>query len=211
MTNSRFEQLVLVRHGETVGDSAIRLYGATDIGLSELGRRQMRRVRDALRAERFDAVITSPMWRSVESAAIVVDGKGPASTVVPDLREIDFGDWEGLTLAEVQERDPATHAEWGRGEPTFRFPGGDSRAEFRARVERAATDVISARSGRVLAVLHKGVIRMVLSALLGLDARAAAAVPIHLGSIHRLGTRDGALELITTNEITHLGPDHVRE
>ena len=59
------DELILVRHGETTGNSAVRLYGRTDIALSDLGRRQMSRVREALDSEAFDTVITSPLRRGL--------------------------------------------------------------------------------------------------------------------------------------------------
>ena len=112
-------ELILVRHGETVGESTIRLNGSTDVGLSDHGRRQMERVRDALteagRAKSFDRLYVSPLSRSISSAAIVHPSPSPAPTIVDAFTEIDFGVWEGMTAAEVRPRDPRQFEAWKRG------------------------------------------------------------------------------------------------
>lgn len=203
--------IVFVRHGETVGDSVIRLYGATDIALSDAGRRQMQRVAAALAAERFDAVVASPLVRSQESARMCGAACGAPVQVVEGLREIDFGAWEGLTLDEAQARDPETWARWRSEGDTFRFPGGDQRAAFRERIGRTTREVLLSTPGRVLCVLHKGVIKVALSTVLGLSADEAHRLPIHLGSIHRLSRGAGGWQLDSQNETAHLGGEHIPE
>jgi broad specificity phosphatase PhoE len=202
-------RLVLVRHGETVGNSAFRLYGRTDVELSEVGRRQMRRVADALRGETFDAVVVSPLRRSREAASIIAGGDRPAAIVVHGFTEIDFGRWEGLTADEVAQRDPDGHAAWRSGAATFRFPEGESRGEFHGRVAAAVPEVFGAASGGVLAVLHKGVIKIVMATLLRIPIADAMVMPVHLGSIHRLVRADGRWAVGSRNEIEHLGPDWI--
>ncbi len=204
-------EVVLVRHGETAGQSAIRLYGKTDIALSELGRRQMARVAHALQGETFQTVIVSPLRRSSDSAAIILDGRGPSPVVVEAFSEIDFGRWEGWTFEEAAERDPENHAEWSRGEPGFRFPGGESRAGFHRRVADAASREFSNRPGTTLAVLHKGVIKIVLATLLSLRFEEYRALPVDLGSIHRLRKGEGGWRLVEANKISHLGTDWVAD
>ena len=93
--------LVLLRHGETEGQSSIRLYGATDIGLSELGKNQMRRAATVLKQETFKTIVTSPLRRSRDSASIVFDNHDSGTVIIEDFREINFGDWEGLTKQEI--------------------------------------------------------------------------------------------------------------
>jgi broad specificity phosphatase PhoE len=74
-------RLTLVRHGETVGQSSVRYYGRTDVELSDVGRAQMRRVREAVAGERFTAVFTSRLRRSVEAAALIVPAHDAAARV----------------------------------------------------------------------------------------------------------------------------------
>jgi broad specificity phosphatase PhoE len=179
-------EIVLVRHGETVGESSIRLYGSTDVALSEAGREQMRAVGKSVAPEVFDAVVVSPLSRSREGAEIVLGGRGPTPRIIEAFREIDFGDWEGLTFAEVVQRDPEGHARYLAEGLAFRFPGGESRSGFRARVASAVPDAISDPSARTLGVLHKGVIKIVMAELLALSFEEYSDIPVALGSVHRL-------------------------
>ena len=201
-------ELVLVRHGETDGESAIRLNGATDVGLCALGKRQMARVREALAGERFDRVLTSPLRRAQASAAIAFDV--PAA-IVPGFREIDFGQWEGRTLAEVRASDPAGYAAWSCRDADFTFPGGESREGFRRRIAQTARVELAGLDGRVAAVLHKGVIKVAIATLVGLDAPASHGLLCELGSIHRLRRLDGRWSIELANGVSHLGPDYVAD
>ena len=197
--------LILLRHGETSGQSSVRFYGSTDIELSDPGREQMRRAGAALKDVTFKTVITSPLERSGEGASIVLDGRSPVPVVIEDFREIDFGEWEGLTDAEIQKRDPDSHKAWKETGSFARFPGGDSRTGFYNRVKTSARSVFNSTELPILAVLHKGVIRGILSALLDIPVGEMINHPIELGSLHLLRKLTESWELDKTNEIGHLG------
>jgi broad specificity phosphatase PhoE len=162
---SKLRHIVLVRHGETEGDSSSRFHGANDVGLADAGRAQMRAARFALRHEAFDQVIASPLQRSWEAARIV--SGAAAVQLLAGLREVDFGRWEGLTQQEIEVADPVLYRDWQNDRPNFDFPGGEVRAEFRARVERALDDIAASGVASVLIVVHKGTIRVIAQKLLG--------------------------------------------
>jgi len=197
--------LILLRHGETAGQSSIRFYGSTDIALSELGEKQMSHAGEALSELTFKTVITSPLRRSRDSASIVLDGRSPEPVVVEDFREINFGEWEGLTTVEISERYPDLYRKWKEHGSLSGFPGGDLRAEFFERAVTAAKDVFNRIEMPALAVLHKGVIRGILSALLDIPVSDMTDRHIELGSIHRLGKISGGWRLLSENETGHLG------
>ena len=135
--------LILLRHGETVGQSSIRLYGATDIALSPVGEQQVQRAAAALKHHRFDRVLSSPLQRARRSAEIVLAAldpplhTAPTLELVPGFREIDFGAWEGWTYAEAETRDPSGFARWRSEGHAFTYPGGESRSAFLARIAAA--------------------------------------------------------------------------
>ena len=158
-------RIVMLRHGETVGNSSVRFHGAGDVPLSDAGRAQMRAAARGLRQEVFDLVVASPLRRSWE-AAVVVAGGTPVR-IEDGLREIHFGRWEGLTAGEIELRDPVLHREWRERAPGFEFPGGELRAEFRARVLAAFHRVAASGAPSALLVGHKGVIRTIAEHLLG--------------------------------------------
>lgn len=197
--------LILVRHGETTGNSSTRLYGLTDIDLSDTGREQMRRCGKVLADTQFAAVYVSPMKRARESASILLAGRGPAPSVVEDFREINFGRWEGWTLDEIAEREPALHGNWKTDGIDFQFPGGDMKQDFFLRVANAARRVFADTPSPTLAVLHKGVIKGVLHGLLGIPIDEMAGYDFELGGIHRLKRDGDKWHAITLNETFHLG------
>jgi broad specificity phosphatase PhoE len=162
---SKLRRVVMIRHGETDGESSVRFHGSGDVDLSEEGRAQMRVARARLQGEVLDAVVASPLRRSWRSAWIL--GRGLPVRLEPDFREIHFGRWEGLTAEEIEAKDPARYQAWQSGEEGFEFPGGEPRAEFRARVERGLERLIDSGARGALLVVHKGVIRTLVEKLTG--------------------------------------------
>jgi len=162
---SNLRHVVLVRHGETEGNSSTRFHGANDVRLSDVGRAQMRVARYALRREAFDQVVASPLQRSWEAARIV--SGGAAVQLVAGLREVDFGRWEGLTQQEIEASDPVLYRDWQDDRADFDFPGGEIRSEFRARVNAAFDGIAASGVASVLIVVHKGTIRTIAQKFLG--------------------------------------------
>ena len=162
---SGLRRIVLIRHGETVGNSAERLHGSADLALSAEGFEQMRRAAASLRTEVFELVVASPLRRSWESAQIV-SGGAPVR-LENDFREIHFGRWEGLTKSEIEASDPIAYKDWQARKPGFEFPGGEPRAQFRARVARGLERLQASGADAVLVVVHRGVIRTLGEQLLG--------------------------------------------
>ena len=196
-------RLTLVRHGETAGQSSIRYHGRTDVPLSALGRAQMARVRQALAAEAFAQVYSSTLSRAVEAATIVT-GPHPV-TRVQGFDEIDFGEWEGLTLDEIAARDPPGHARWVANRAEFQYPGGESTEEFRARVVCALHAVLAAPpAGDLLIVVHKGVIRAILAELLRLDEVTRSGLAVELASIHVVRGAAGLWQAEALDRTDHL-------
>jgi len=162
---SKLRRIVLVRHGETVGDSRIRFHGSGDVALSDEGRSQMREAACRLRKEIFDLVVASPLQRSWE-AAWIVSGGAPVR-LEADLREVHFGRWEGLTKEEIEASDPILYADWQGKVAGFEYPSGELRADFCARVERSLSGIMESGASSALLVVHKGVIRVLAEKLLG--------------------------------------------
>jgi broad specificity phosphatase PhoE len=162
---SKLRRIVMIRHGETVGNSSVRFHGSGDVALSDAGREQLRRTARRLRGENFDAVVASPLRRSWEGAAIVA-GAAPVR-LESDFREIHFGHWEGMTAEDIRASDPVLYEDWQAKAKGFEFPGGEPRAEFRARVERGLDRLLQSGATAALLVVHKGIIRTIAETLLG--------------------------------------------
>lgn len=153
------ERIVVLRHGETVGQSSIRYYGATDIALSGLGADQVAAAGRSLGSQRFDLVIASPLQRAWQSARILAPGHG--IRLEAGFREIDFGHWEGLTKEEIEAKDPSGYAQWQQEGIEFNFPGGETRVGFRERVNAGLDRSLMQPVRSMLISAHKGIVRTI--------------------------------------------------
>jgi len=163
-------RLILVRHGETDGESSIRYFGSTDVELSAQGRDQMRQVAGRLGHLEPDLYLASNLRRSWQAASLV--SGGGSVRIERDLREISFGRWEGLTKEEIQARDPELFEQWQSRAEGFDYPGGEPRAAFQQRVQGCIDAVLAAPGHQAIGVLHKGVIREIVRHLTGENLEA---------------------------------------
>lgn len=184
----RPRRLVLVRHGETDGESSVRYHGSGDVALSEEGRDQMRGACVELNRVPFDLVVASPLQRAWQSAWIL--GRGAPVRLESELREVDFGRWEGRTQEEIRESDPDLFEAWQSGKEDFAYPGGESRQAFRERVRRGLERLLAADARNVLVVTHKGVIRLLAEELTG--EKPAKEEPALGGAIELTRRPDGS-------------------
>ena len=198
------KELYLVRHGETAGQSSIRFYGSTDIALSDLGRQQMQCVSGAIAHIGFRSIITSPLIRARESTSLAHPNPEPVPKIVEGFREIDFGDVEGMTKNEILARYGGSGDTWDDIRSRDSFPGGEKKSEFYSRIAEAATEVVPGLEYPALAVLHKGVMRGVLSSLTGIPVEDLMAYNIELGSIHRLEHNGDGWRVTGANMTDHL-------
>ncbi len=202
---SRGSRLILVRHGETEGESSIRYHGRTDVALSELGRAQMRLAGRAIAtrhgANNLARVFSSPLVRASEGARIVAGDLAPLVTI-DEFAEVHFGLFEGLTADEIRESYPDEFARWNadRLAPSYAYPAGESRAAFADRVERGLERMLTLwrpRANDALLVAHRGVIRAIVRKLTGREP------VVELGSIHILRF-DGGWHAEMLDVIDHL-------
>ena len=165
-------RVALVRHGATTLSAEDRFAGATDVELSEAGRAQAQALAERLAGEPISAVYASPLRRTVATASILSAPHGLTPQLADGLREIDHGHWETSTRAEVEARFPGEYAAWEADPFVFAPPGGESGVSVMARALPVLREIVLAHGGGyVLVVSHKATIRLLLCALLGIDAR----------------------------------------
>ncbi|MDE2570948.1 MAG: histidine phosphatase family protein [bacterium] len=173
-------RVLLVRHGITEWNAGRRFQGQTDVDLSLLGRAQARALGKRLCDERFACCVSSDLRRARETAEVMLAemSSPPKLRLEPDLREMHFGQWEGLTFDEVSARWPDEAANFRR-HTLLAPPEGERWSEFDARVsgafERARSEVSA--NDALLFVVHGGVIHALVRRLLGFGDRPA---PIHV-------------------------------
>ncbi len=161
--------VLLIRHGMVSEDAEERFLGAADPPMSLAGEAQIRELAARLRPRVTpDAIYCSDLSRSRRTAELLANGSAIPIRVRPALREIDMGDWQGLSRREVAERRPADYAARGRDIANFRPPGGESFADLAARVLPCWRDLVENVGTQVAAIAgHAGVNRVILCHLLG--------------------------------------------
>jgi broad specificity phosphatase PhoE len=149
----------LVRHGATEWTQDGRHTGLSDIPLVDDGRRQAERVRPVLARRRFALVLSSPLQRAVETARLA--GFGDELQLDPDLAEWDYGEYDGMTTAQIRERDPGWVL-WDTG-----GPGGETPAQVAARADRVVARLREV-AGDALVFSHGHFLRVLATRWLGL-------------------------------------------
>jgi broad specificity phosphatase PhoE len=158
-------RLLLICHGETEGAPGIGFLGSTDLPLSAQGHEQMRRAGSRFGQRPVDGFVATSLKRSWQGATQV--SRGADVRLMSDFQEIHFGRWEGQTREAVQAADPVLYQDWESGADSFEFPNGETRADYRARIQRGleALEATGARS--LAAILDPGVIAEITRQLSG--------------------------------------------
>ncbi len=163
-------RLLFVRHGLTEFNTARRFMGFSDVELSPAGHRQAASLSGALAAETFDAVYSSDLKRTLQTAEAVTSGRDLEIVACPELRECNYGSCEGLTFGEIGEQYPEVAALCANFTPELEFPEGENFEGFQARtcdfLERLDKHQ---PSETVLVVSHGGPLKVLLCRLLGID------------------------------------------
>ena len=156
--------ILFIRHAET--DMAGTFCGHSDPELNSAGHQQVADLVRKLRTENITAVYASDLRRAQTTAGEVARGVGVEYEVRPALREISFGEWEGLTWDEIEQRDRAYARQWIAEYPTLPAPRGEVFRDFEQRVLEEMAFLSAKASDRSIAVItHAGVMRIVLCSL----------------------------------------------
>jgi alpha-ribazole phosphatase/probable phosphoglycerate mutase len=167
----RINRLYLIRHGQINGYENFPVYGHTDVDLTETGVLQMKQMADRLRLVELKAIYASDLKRSTTSARLIAQYHDVPSLFLPELREMYFGDWEGLTLSEIQSRFPDELQKRQADVVNYKIPGGgESVGHFSKRITSCFERILAEQGGNDIAmVVHSGVNRIILCKALGLD------------------------------------------
>ena len=162
--------ILLIRHGETSWNILGKFQGCTDIELSEEGIRQAELLRNRLNGD-FDYIYASPLMRAYKTAQVISSGFDKEITIAPEIREINFGEWEGLTLKGIEEKYPEVFKMWRTDKVEAKFCGGDLsilNASIRAR--DCILNIAEKHKGKKIAIgAHGGIIKAGLIGVFGWD------------------------------------------
>jgi broad specificity phosphatase PhoE len=155
-------RLILIRHAEPDESVRGRAYGALDVQLSPAGRGQAEEIARVLDGVPIDAVFASPLRRALETAAPLAGARGLEPVPHGGLRELDFGELEGLSYAEIERDRPELYDSWMTGPTGTRFPGGEAFADLRDRALAAAAEIRAAHESAAI-VAHGGITRAIIA------------------------------------------------
>jgi len=165
-------RIYLIRHGATGLSAEDRFAGSTEVDLSAEGRWQVERLAERLSNDKVTTVYCSPMRRTVDTASIIASPYHLTPIPREGLREIDHGHWETMRRAEVEKLFPQEYAAWQEDPFTFAPEGGESGLSVMARALPVVRDIVTRHQGETVAIVsHKATIRLLISSLLGFDAR----------------------------------------
>lgn len=176
----RINRVYLIRHGQVKGYENFPAYGHTDVGLTDIGTLQMELMSERLHLIEPNAIYSSDLTRAAKGARLIARHHDVPVHLMTELREMYFGDWEGLPLLEIRKRFPEELKKRQEELVNFEAPGGgETVGAFSDRITTWLDQILAEQNGNdIVIVSHSGVNRIILCKALGLDLS-------HMFNIHQ--------------------------
>lgn len=204
-------RIILVRHGETEWNRLLRYQGQTDTELNATGIAQAEKIRDRLATQQIDFVYCSDLKRAVQTAEIIAASRNPAKAIcaTPLLREMHFGDFEGLNFEEMKIRFPHIvndYQGWKNRGPDVHAPNGESINQLAERIRQFAL-ILEKRPPEetMLVVAHGGSLQVLICLLLELSTENWWKMRLTNASVSIVETYEMGASLALLNDVCHLG------
>ena len=201
--------VLLIRHGETEWNTMGKFQGCTDIALSKEGIKQAELLKNRLKGN-FDYIYSSPLSRAFETANVLASDTDKEVTVASEIREINFGEWEGLTVKEISENYPEIFKAWRTDKTESYICGGDCSIHNAAnRAQKCILDIVNQHKGKKIAIVaHGGIIKAGLIGIFEWDMTMYHKMALGNTCINTL-TFDDDLKptLLALNDTNHLSCD----
>lgn len=200
-------KLLLTRHGQTDWNIAQRFQGQSDVPLNEVGRQQANALAGRLSTQPIDLVYASDLQRALETANIIVRKSDCQSDLRLDsrLREMDFGEWEGLTYKEIKQSDPSALAAWKADISTTAAPNGETLEQLVKRAQSVLNDLLeNCKDKTVLLVSHGGVLQSLICLALKLDSTMYWQFHISPASLSEISFYPAGAIVNLLNDTSHL-------
>ncbi len=198
-------QLYLVRHGETEWNKQLRYQGHADINITDVGREQAKLLAKRLMKEDFDHFYASDLSRAFETAEIIAKPHQKEVIKLPELRETNFGLWEGLGYSQIQQQFPQILENWISDPVSTRLPEGESLGDVVSRVSAGINKLMEQhKDQRILIVGHGGINRVVLALALGMDVSQYWRIRQDNTALNIIDYYDGKEIVTLLNDTNHL-------
>jgi broad specificity phosphatase PhoE len=200
--------LILIRHGETNWNLTQKCQGFSDIELNQNGRRQIKELAQSLKSDEISAVYSSDLRRAKDTAAEIAKFHNLSINVDPDLREMNQGNFEGLSFSEIRELYSELLTEWRRNPEAVRIPGGETLIEVQERAWKSVQRIIKTHHNEnVVAVSHNFTIITLLCKFMGIRLRDFFNFKINAASKNVVIINKGSFKIDLQNDTTHLSPE----
>lgn len=200
-------RILAIRHGQTAWNADSRIQGHTDIALDDIGLWQAERLAQALADEDLDVIYSSDLSRARQTAAPLAACRGLALRVDSGLRERGFGEFEGLSFVQIEQRWPEQAAAWRHRDPDFGARGGEVLRAFRDRVVATVDRLARAHRGQSIAlVTHGGVLDLLYREATRVALDAPRSWLLANAGINRLLHSEQGLVLVGWGDVGHLEP-----
>jgi probable phosphoglycerate mutase len=197
--------LTLVRHGETEWNVNMRLQGMQNSKLTSLGKHQIELLADTLKYSFFDAIISSDLKRAMQTADVINKHHKLVIEKNENLRERNFGIFEGLTREEIQDKYSRAHKEYLERRDNYRIPQGESLNEFYNRVVNELNLVVTNNLGkRILIVSHGGILDCVMRMVFDYPLSSRRCFSISNAAINILSVIEGKWSIEQWGNVDHL-------
>ncbi len=204
--------LILVRHGETEWNRVGRCQGFSDTELNNNGREQIRELAKSLMNESISAVYSSDLIRALDTANAIAHHHNLTVEVDPDLRELNQGDFEGLTFVEIREKYSPLLNKWVESPEVVKLPGGESLKELQERAWRAIERIyIKHQNQTVVAVSHNLTIITLLCKFKGVGLEEFRSFKLRAASKNTILFRNGHFNVNVLNDVSHLRQELLTE
>ena len=199
-------EIILARHGETEWNVGEIFRGRIDIELNETGIKQAELLGGYLSEVKIEAIYSSPLKRALKTAEVMAGPHQLEVKITPGLIDLDFGQWQGLSLQEVENKYGKLYMEWTDSPDRVTIPAGESLDDVRQRAIGVVDGVIAKYGGTVVLVAHRVVNKVLICALLGLDNSHFWNISQDTGGITTFTCENGRLILTEHNNTTYLKP-----
>jgi len=174
-------KLILVRHGETLSNRENRVQGITDTELSDYGRVQVEKLAESLRSEPVESIVSSPLKRAYQTAQAICKFHKAAIEVENNLQEMNHGDFEDVTIAELKEKHLPFLKQWFNDPASVAMPNGESLHDLQIRAWSAIEKIIKT-SMNILVVSHGMTIMTILCKIKNLELSHAREMLVNVAS-----------------------------
>lgn len=198
-------KLILVRHGLTIWNHEFRYQGHTDIPLAEEGLRQAEKVAKRLAKEQIGAIYASDLGRAAQTAQTVAEQHRLPVFLLPALREVNFGLWEGKTYQELKQEYTESIDDWFEKPADMVIPQGETFPQVKERAYAAILEVIKKHPDETTVVVsHGGTIRTILCAVMGLHLNKLWCIKQDNTAVNILEFYKDKAFITLVNDVHHL-------